>query len=109
MTDRKTTELGPPKRRSMEELEIAAIATLARANQPVRCGWIGNGMFPGRHRGSAPYARLAGKVIRRLERKGLATFESRGRWGSWGWVLTAKGKRIAMRADQASDDTSSTQ
>ena len=52
----------------MAELEDAAIDVLKQwGNRPLGCGVIGEGMFPGAvHRGSAPFARIAGKVMRRL-------------------------------------------
>ena len=81
------------KPRSMPVLCQEALAVLRDANQPLRCGYIGERLFPDAiHRGSAPFARIAGKVVRRLESQGLVAWEQNANSGFGGWVLTRKAK-----------------
>lgn len=67
----------------MEELEELALEAI-RQQPGLRCGGIGDRLF--KHisymKGSAPYARLAGKVMKRLEARGLAYYDSKG-FGGW--------------------------
>ena len=80
--------------RTMDELEHDALLVLSR-DRLMRCGSIGERIF-GDHvvtwRGSAPFARIAGKVMRRLEKRGLAVTRA-NRHGDWGWCLTLAGQR----------------
>ena len=64
---------------------------------PVRCGYIGNKLFPDAiHRGSAPFARIAGKVMKRLEHAGYAEWQRDGTgWG--GWIVTPAGQLCDYR------------
>ena len=75
--------------RTMDQLEAAAILVLERyRGQTVRCGLIGEQMFPDAiHRGSAPFARIAGKVMRRLEAKGKAHHGKLHSRGEYGWYV----------------------
>lgn len=69
--------------RSMDELGLAALEILRRS-PGLRCGSIGGYLFAGaHHRGSAPFARLAGRVMRRLEKSGRAVFIIENGWGGW--------------------------
>lgn len=76
------------RKRTMAELADEAIAIIIK--QPgLRCGQIGDELF-GDHAvliGSAPYARLAGRVMKRLERQNLAFYQIR-RDGFGGWYPT---------------------
>lgn len=89
-------------RRSMDELEDAALAALlALRDVPVGCGALGDRVFAdvirekGHHNGSAPYARVMGRVMARLKQRGLVRCVSSVRGGR-GWVLTSAGKDLAM-------------
>ena len=75
--------------RTMEQLEAAALLMLERyRGQAVRCGLIGEQMFPEAiHRGTAPFARIAGKVMRRLEAKGKAQYGRLHPRGEYGWYV----------------------
>ena len=75
--------------RTMEQLEAAAILVLQRyRGQTVRCGLIGEQMFPEAiHRGTAPFARIAGKVMRRLEAKGKVRYGRLRTRGEYGWYV----------------------
>lgn len=92
------------KKRSMIELELEVLNVLRNnIDRPVRCGWIGEQIFKDHvdfYRGSAPFARIAGKITKRLEKKGFA------KWSGGGWMLTEKGKRFVM-ADQKPEPSSS--
>ncbi len=70
--------------RSMDELGDLAMQVIER--QPgLRCGAIGDHLF-GDHStllGSAPYARIAGKVMKQLERQGRAYVQVRDGWFGW--------------------------
>jgi hypothetical protein len=71
--------------RSLDELGEAALTYIRRC-PGARCGAIGDAIFKDHvHtlRGSAPFARLAGKVMRHLERQGKARSKvTRGWHGS---------------------------
>jgi hypothetical protein len=72
------------RKRSLDELGVEALAILQR--QPgLRCGALGEALFrEATHRGSAPFARLAGRVMKKLERRGLAEERSDGNgWSGW--------------------------
>lgn len=79
--------------RPMHVLCQEALEMLREADgQPLRCGYIGSHLFwAATHRGSAPFARIAGKVVRRLDRAGLAVSSISHGYG--GWVVTAAGRR----------------
>lgn len=92
-------------KRSMAELELAALQFLvARGAVPngrnnFGCGSIGNAIFPdaqGAVNCSAPYARIAGKVMSRLRVKGEADWYVIGDWG--GWSATHAGVRRAKKS-----------
>lgn len=72
--------------RTMAELEVAAMEIIKR--QPgMRCGRIGDELFPNGFRGSqcsAPFARIAGKVMSRLQKQGRAMIKADAD-GWWGW------------------------
>lgn len=85
----------PPdyKRRSMAVLCQEALEILREYHgQPLGCGLIGGQLFrESTQRGSAPFARLAGKVMKRLECAGLVRY-GRARRSHWaGWLVTAVG------------------
>lgn len=70
-------------KRSMDELAEHALQIITE--QPgLRCGGIGDQLFRdvATLRGSAPFARLAGKVMRKLEREGKAYYCGKG-FGGW--------------------------
>ncbi len=77
--------------RPMGVLCQAALEILRDANgQGLRCGLLGDRLFPDAIlRGSAPFARIAGKVMHRLDSAGLATWCADD-YG--GWVITRKGQ-----------------
>lgn len=67
------------KKRTMRELAEEALVIIIR--QPgLGCGVIGDELFKGNAyiKGSAPYARLVGKVMKLLEADGLAYRDRRG-------------------------------
>lgn len=73
------------QKRSLDELGEAAMAHIRRC-PGARCGAIGDAIFAGHidhTRGSAPFARLAGKVMRRLEKQGKACYAVKNGWGGW--------------------------
>ncbi|MBC8867793.1 MAG: hypothetical protein H8E44_00150 [Planctomycetes bacterium] len=78
------------RKRSMDELADLAIEILRQHNgQPLGCGYIGERLFPGAiHRGSAPFARIAGRAMKRLERDGKAKWGKLTEYGSQGWYAT---------------------
>lgn len=81
------------KRRSMCLLCQDALEILREIKHgPVRCGYIGGRLFwdAAHHRGSAPFTRIAGKVLKRLEHAGLAEWQRNQNFG--GWVVTAAGR-----------------
>jgi len=84
------------ERRSMDELEVEAIEILGKAGHTLRCGYIGERLFHDHVdfiRGSAPFARIAGKVMKRLEKKDLARYGMLNGRGEFGWHLTPKGQK----------------
>ncbi len=82
--------------RTMAQLEEQALELLRTCPHPtVGCGWIGRQIFAGAHqRGSAPFARIAGKVMRRLQKRGLVAYGvAHGRSerdDTYGWYATHK-------------------
>ncbi|WP_417744737.1 hypothetical protein [Rosistilla oblonga] len=94
--------------RSIDELGLLAmhIIGVTRDNRPVRCGLLGELLFkdaPVTMRGSAPYARIAGRVVRKLEGKGFACYEPK----SGGWKLTSHGlAQSEARKPQGDNDDS---
>ena len=72
-----------------------ALEVLRRENgRLVGPGYVGSELWGERQRGgncSCPWARPAGKVLKRLERAGLAEWVHEG--SSWGWRVTEKGKK----------------
>lgn len=60
------------------------------------CNQIGEMLFrDATYRGSAPYALIAGKVLKRLAAAGLAKISGRSFAGQWytGWEITDAGRR----------------
>ncbi len=73
------------QKRTMEELADAALEIL-REQPGLRCGTLGERLFPmATLRGSAPFARLAGRVVRLLEKQGKATHLYNPSTGLGGW------------------------
>jgi len=83
------------KSRSMRVLCQDALEILRNAHgQSIRCGRLGDELFAdATHRGPAPFARIAGKVTRRLEAAGLATWQVSFPGSRGGWVVTDLGRR----------------
>lgn len=97
----------------MTDFERKALAVLVACNGLVRPGHFGSLLWPGdkrsggRHNGSAPLARPAGKVLNRLKSLGFAEYiyeENREltvrkdggmEWSDWGWRVTTKGKKAS--------------
>jgi len=81
------------KPRTIAELADEAFEILIR-RPGLGCGSIGNMLFGGvaHINGSAPYARLAGKAVRLLEREGRAVYRI-GRDGYGGWHAIGKGTK----------------
>ena len=79
------------QKRSLDELGDEAVRILARYGEGgCNTGEIGSQLFPdavGAVNCSCPYARIAGRVLHRLKRKGLVR-ERR----TPGWVITAAGR-----------------
>ena len=78
--------------RSLDQLEQDALAILLRfEGQALSCGSIGDLLFKeATHRGSARFARIAGKVMRRLETKRCVQYVI-DKSGFGGWVLMESG------------------
>ncbi len=78
--------------RPMDVLCQSALEILREADgHPIRCGYIGGLLFPDAiHRGSAPFARIVGKAMRRLDSSGLAVWRATG---CCGWVVTVSGRK----------------
>jgi len=78
------------QKRTMDELTDECLDIIKAQPTGLRCGMIGEQLFRGTatFQGSAPYARLAGKVMLRLQAAGLARYAI-GR-GNAGWYPTAK-------------------
>lgn len=72
------------KKRSLDELADEAMEIIRR-NPGVRCGYIGERLFADapHHRGTAPFARIAGRVMKKLEREGRAICIIKNGWHGW--------------------------
>jgi hypothetical protein len=77
----------------LTEAQRKVLAVLG--DQPLGPGHIGDEVWgENGYRGSAcsaPYARVAGKVLNSLKAKGLAEWISENK--SWGWVITGSGRK----------------
>lgn len=83
------------KQRSMETLCQEALEILRASSSLVGCSYMGEQLFrDATFRGSCPFARIAGKILKRLKDAGLAE-NSAGRYNAsaWGWQVTGKGRR----------------
>lgn len=94
------------KPRSMETLCQEALEILRASPVSMRCTYIGEQLFhdASHFRGSAPFARIAGKIMKRLAEAGLAEdhcFIVGGRYYS-GWRATHKG-RLCNYMERKSD------
>lgn len=84
--------------------DVHALRVLIGCKVPVRCGHFGDLVWPDHYHGSAcsaPFARPAGKVLRRLERAKLATYHD-----GWSATHTARtlltndpGKHVVTREE----------
>jgi len=75
------------KRRTIEQLADEAFEILRKQNRLASCAYVGEQLFRDdvqTMRGSAPFARIAGKVLRKLREQGRATWTVDGTGGS-GW------------------------
>ncbi len=82
------------KPRTMAILCQEALEFLRKqGGKPVGCGYVGEQLFfHASHRGSAPFARIAGKVLKRLKDAGLAS-GGMSRGYDWpGWHVTDAGR-----------------
>lgn len=87
------------RRRSLDELGDVALRMLVSrgaipgGRQVFGCGQIGEALFSGQYQGavncSAPFARLAGRVMARLKEKGHARWIVVNDWS--GWQATKEG------------------
>lgn len=86
------------KRRTIEQLADEAFELLRKTDRLASCAWIGEQLFrdEAHFRGSAPFARIAGKVMRRLKAQGRAiwTVDATG-WSGWKAI---EGKATKRRA-----------
>ena len=75
--------------RTLDELADQALLILGEQGD-MRCGLLGSLLFKdaARLRGSAPFARIAGKVVRRLLDRGHAGCTNKGTW-----ELTYRGRQ----------------
>lgn len=76
--------------RTMDQLADEALEII-RKTPGLRCGTIGDHLFGDHARllGTAPYARITGKVMRKLEREGKAVYRLAA--DGWdGWYPSAK-------------------
>jgi len=67
-------------KRTLDQMADEAVGIL-RDYGPMRCGVLGNWLFPnatGAVNCSCPYARIAGKVTKRLKEQGRAYEDRRG-------------------------------
>ena len=68
------------EKRTLDELADQAFEILKQYG-PMRCGVLGGLLFPnatGAVNCSCPYARIAGKVTKRLEQQGRAYYDTNG-------------------------------
>lgn len=97
----------------MTAFERKALAVLIACPGLVRPGHFGSLLWPsnkpdgGKHNGSAPLSRSAGKVLNRLKAMGFAEYiyendrelivrkDGGMDWSDWGWRVTAKGREHA--------------
>lgn len=93
------------KRRTIEQLADEAFELLLKADRLASCAWVGEQLFRDdvqTMRGSAPFARIAGKVLRKLKAQGRATWTVDGTgWSGWKAIRPAKRKAtIAEQVEQ---------
>lgn len=87
------------KRRTIEQLADEAFELLRKTDRLASCAWIGEQLFRDEvetMRGSAPFARIAGKVLRKLKAQGRAiwTVDAMG-WSGWKAIDAKATKRRA--------------
>lgn len=82
---------------SVTSKEMKALEILAKQDRPVGPYFIGENIW-GTARGSssAPFARPAGKLLKRLQEKGYAMWVCEDDF--WGWCITANGVRLVERS-----------
>lgn len=76
--------------------EALAILCDVESGKWLRCSYIGEQLFRDAYfRGSCPFARIAGKVLKRLEAIGLARSHGEVVGGQYrfGWAATSRGRR----------------
>lgn len=76
------------KKRTLDEMADQAFEIL-KQHGPMRCGVLGGWLFPkatGAANCSCPYARIAGKVTKRLKEQGRAYYDKNG------WVAQCRRK-----------------
>ena len=82
--------------REYTEAELKFMAVMAE-NGPSRCAWLGERMWGADSHGavncSCPFARPAGKMIKRLRQLGLVADPVRDKYGSK-YHLTIKGQKV---------------
>jgi hypothetical protein len=81
----------------MTAFDRKALAALVVVNGLIGPQAFGERLWSHRPRGSssAPFARIAGKVLNRLRDQGFAEWVSEHK--SWGWRATPEGRREAAR------------
>lgn len=101
-------------RADLTDFEFFALRVLSERTGLVRPQFFGSFLWPGRHNGSAPLARAAGKVLNRLKSFGLAEYicednrelsvrKDRGlQWSDWGWRITTYGRKRLRRREKGS-------
>lgn len=87
--------------------DVRALRLLVAYASLVRPGHFGELLWPNKRRHSsncsAPLARPAGKVLKRLERAGYAQYLARssgegfGEWKEWGWAATWSGQQFIRK------------
>jgi len=84
--------------RTLRTLAQEALTVLRQHHpEPLRCGYIGSRLFRARKRGSAPYARIAGRAMRLLKETDLAYYDIAVERRSSGWRATS----IGLKEDYA--------
>jgi len=79
---------------NLSDAERRVLEAMVKIGQPAGPGTIGSSVWHG-YRGSAcsaPYARIAGRILNRLKDRDLVIHDYDDNGGTWGWSITALGR-----------------
>lgn len=88
----------PPADAPLTAAERRVLEVLAKS-PPLGCGTLGNYVWGHLRRGhvcSAPFARIAGKTVRRLQKRDFVRYVEIGN-GWYGWTISASGRAALAR------------